>query len=210
MLKINHVVLITLLVASYASVAWVRSGYSFTVAPPDFVLADLPLELGPWRGEELSIQDDTIRVMNAHSFVNRVYRDSIGRSVSMHAAVWTKAAEVGQTTPHHPQVCYPAAGWEIMGRRKTSFDLAGTQVPMECMLLQRRGESVVVGHWYEMGDKVFTSPDQGVTALCSLWGEPIWPSSVKFLVQTPGNSLADAEPLLIEFCSLMRTTLKTE
>ncbi len=209
-MKINHIVLLVLLSASYACIAWVRSGYSFTVEPPDFVLADLPLELGQWRGEEIEIRDDTVKVINAHSFVNRVYRDSIGRSVSMHAAVWAEAAEVGQTTPHHPQVCYPAAGWEIMDRHMSSFDVAGTQVPMECMLLQRHGESVVVGHWYEMGDNVFTSPDQGVSALCSLWGEPIWPSTVKFLVQTHGNSLAEAEPLLIEFCSLMRTALKTE
>jgi EpsI family protein len=204
----NAILMAGALLISYGAIDWVKSGYRFTVAPPAFDVNGLPLDIGEWNGQEEEILDGTVQVLHAQAYVNRIYVDSIGREVSMHAAVWSNEAEVGQAAPHHPQICYPSSGWEIMDRRRGSFPINQTSFPVEWMLLQKEGKSIVIGHWYEMGDRRFTAADEGIAAFCALWGEPVWPSTVKFLVQTNAGSIKDAEPLLQDFCSKMRGSLE--
>ncbi len=110
----------TALIAGLAGLAlainYANSGYNVRVGEPDLVVTELPFKMARWTGDEQPILDDTVRVLNAHSFINRVYRDDLGREITMHAAVWAKP-DLGEIAPHHPEVCYTAAGWQIMSRR---------------------------------------------------------------------------------------------
>lgn len=208
-MSVRIAILACLLGISYGSIEWVKSGYNYTVEKPDFDLERISLEIGDWLGEDSAIRDDTVRVLDADQFINRVYTDDLGRKITFHAANWANEKEVGQTTPHHPQICYPAAGWEIISRARKSMQVDDTTYPVEMMLLQKSGQSLVIAHWFELGDRRFVASDEGVAALCALWGKPTWPSVTKFLAQTTARSIEEGEASLIPFCRKVRQSLET-
>ena len=195
MKNIRLIVLIASFLGSFVAVSWVRSGYEFEVEAPSVPLSAIPLKAGVWTGRDVVIQEDTVRVLGAHSHINRVYRDPIGRSVAFHAAVWTDP-EFGAKAPHHPEICYPSAGWEIMERRESSWTLASVKVPVELMLFQRGKESAVTAHWYQTGDVRFTNSGEIQSQLFRLWGKKKWACTEKILLHTTLASFDKAEPVL--------------
>ncbi len=195
---IRHRILLVAVVISLSvtSVHWVRSGYQFAVEAPQIDLQSVPLTLGPWQGEDIEIQEETLGVLSAHSFIQRRYTDVIGREISFHAAIWGTPEEVGMAAPHHPEICYPSAKWTIMERRVVDLKAEQLVIPVELIHFQRQSGSIVTAHWYRMGDTYFTSADEARAELLSRWGEKSWPCVEKYLLQV-GQSDIDSGWLVL-------------
>jgi EpsI family protein len=159
--------------------------------------------LGEWSGEEIEIKDETVQVLNAHDFINRSYFDDTGRRVSLHVAIWVNDGHIAPA-PHHPTVCYPAAGWSIINRSEAQFVLEGDERSMELVKFQKDGIGVVTGHWYELGKATFTTSEGFFRQRLSLMGSSRWPYSVKVLLQTDATTIEQAEPVLRDFAMLFR------
>lgn len=202
MQPIRAIILAVVLLCSYATVAWVRSGYQVEMRPPEVPLAAVPLQLGDWSGEDVAINDGTVRVIGAHSFINRLYRDPIGREVSFHAAAFTDP-EYRASAPHHPQVCYPAAGWEIIERQSSTIQTERGAIPLEHILFQQGSERVVTTHWYQAGDMKFTGSDGPQSLIFRFWGQTESPCIEKFLVQIRQPSIEAAKPIVERFVALI-------
>ncbi len=191
----------TALIAGLAGLAlainYANSGYNVRVGEPDLVVTELPFKMARWTGDEQPILDDTVRVLNAHSFINRVYRDDLGREITMHAAVWAKP-DLGEIAPHHPEVCYTAAGWQIMSRRIVyANDMR--ERPVELISFQKEGNSVVTAHFYQIGDSQFTDGSNLGRQILRLWGRDVWPCTVKVLLQTNASDLDAGQRILMPF-----------
>lgn len=195
--------LIALFLVCWLAVAWFKAGISAEGDVPAFQLADLPMILDGWSGEEAEIRDETVQVLNAHDFINRSYFDDTGRRVSLHVAIWVNDGHIAPA-PHHPTVCYPAAGWSIINRSDAEFLLEGDELPMELVKFQKDGSGVVTGHWYELGKAAFTTSEGFFRQRLSLMGSSHWPYSVKFLLQTDAATIEQAEPILKDFALLVR------
>lgn len=173
----------------------VRS-FGTDMLPPEVDLNEIPLQVGVWKGEEVSIRDSTVRVIDAHSYINRRYRDQIGREISFHAAAFTDYEYRG-TAPHHPDVCYPAAGWKVGKRKSLELDVDGVKYPVTFTLFRRRSNRLVTMHWYVAGGRCFTN--RGANGLTGLWGEKECPCTEKYLAQAVMPSLEMAIPILSRF-----------
>lgn len=184
---------------SFTSVHWVRSGYKFNVEEPVIDLHTIPLTLGQWRGEDIEIQEETLGVLSAHSFIQRLYRDAIGHEISFHAAIWGTPEEVGMAAPHHPEICYPSANWTIMGRRNAEIEGDNLIIPVELIHFQRQSKSIVTAHWYRMGDRCFTSAEEARMQLLSRWGDKSWPCVEKYLLQISQSDIDAGWPVLARF-----------
>ncbi len=92
-------------------------------------LTDVPLKLGPWRGEELPLEPQVSRVVNFDDeYINRRYIDEkTGRSLSLFVGyVGRPRANVG----HRPDVCYAAHGSKQIRQEKITFsDPNGRSIP---------------------------------------------------------------------------------
>jgi EpsI family protein len=159
--------------------------------------------LGKWSGEDIEMMDETVQVMKAHDFINRLYFDDKGRRISLHVAIWVNDGQISPA-PHHPTICYPAAGWSIVNRSDTEFLLEGDNRSMELIKFQKDGTGVVTGHWYELGKTTFTTSEGFFKQRMSLMGSRRWPYSVKFLLQTDAATVEQAEPVLRDFAELVR------
>lgn len=195
--------LIVMFLVSWLAVAWFKQGISAEGDIPTFDLAEIPLVLNEWSGEDVEIKDESVQVLNAHNHINRSYFRSDGRRVSLHIAIWINDGQISPA-PHHPTVCYPAAGWSIINRSDTTMPLDGVEFPLELINFQKDGKGVVTGHWYELGNASFTNSEGFFQQRFKLMGSRNWPYSVKFLLQTDAGSIDQAAPILIEFAKLAR------
>jgi EpsI family protein len=195
------VILAASLVVSYAAVSWVRSANDRPPSPPDVELANIPLQLGEWSGEEVEIQDDTVQVLKAHSFINRSYRDPVGQLMGVHLAIWADGS--GSLAPHHPEICYPAAGWELMARRTTEFSTAYGNYPIELLQFKRDGQQVVVGVWFQAGASHYVNSGSLQAQLFLLWGQKDQPAVIKVMLQSQQPTLDAAEPEIAGFAAMI-------
>ncbi|MFO0382391.1 MAG: EpsI family protein [Pirellula sp.] len=199
--------LIVMFLVSFLAVGWFKARISAEGEVPNFKLSNLPLVLGKWSGEEMEIMDETVQVMKAHDFINRLYFDDKGRRILLHVAIWVNDGQISPA-PHHPTICFPAAGWSIINRSYTEFLLEGNNRSMELIKFQKDGTGVVTGHWYELGKTTFTTSEGFFKQRVSLMGSRRWPFSVKFLLQTDAATIEQAEPVIRDFAEVVREAFR--
>lgn len=197
------IVLVAVMLISILTLRWVRSGFETTVSPLQWDLSGIQAASEHWTGKDVPITDDTVRVLGADSHINRLYRDSVGRVVAFHVAVWSDP-EYCAGTPHHPEECYRAAGWEIMQRRNATWNLEIGEVPVELIAFQKGQEHLITAHWYQMGSYRFTNSSGIYSQAFRLWGKSNWACTEKYLLQTKAQSIDSAEPILHRLASSLR------
>jgi len=92
-----------------------------------------PSQIGEWEGQDVAMDEATIRQTDTDARINRQYsrRSGLG-AISFYVASGVKARDL---MPHHPEVCYIGAGWTLVSRRATELPLTdGTALP--CNILQ--------------------------------------------------------------------------
>lgn len=198
MQALRATVLATSLLISGGAVAWFQSTFHVDSVPPDVPLSAIPLRLLDWSGQDVALRDDTARVLGAHSYLNRVYRDPIDREVILHAAVFTTPQFRGGA-PHHPEICYPAAGWQVVQRQNDTVTGDSGELAFQMILFQRGTDRVVTAHWYEVGDETFISASGGRSQLFRSWRDNKLPCTEKFLVELTQPSIAAAKPTVESF-----------
>ena len=196
--------------ASFLLVGYVRSGFDGEALPPSFEMTRVPYQISGWQGEELEILDETVQVLRCQAHLNRVYHDDLAHTVTLHMAAWLNS-DLVVPAPHHPEVCYPAAGWELMERRQLNFPTTEGEITCELMLHQKDNSSVVTAHWYTLGDISFTGTGSFNPQRLKFWGARRWPSTVKYLLQTHAPSIEAAKPILAPFAQeVMKTVHELE
>ncbi|MCA9134466.1 MAG: EpsI family protein, partial [Planctomycetales bacterium] len=201
-------VLVFVLLVSYGSIGWLRSGIRSTVPPKGVDLSTVPLEIDGWSGEETEIRDDTVQVLAAQSHINRLYRNDMGQIIALHLADWANSDTI-IAAPHHPQVCYPAAGWSVVERRAVEVESAAGTIPMELILFQKDQQRVVTAHWFQVGEVAFHSHDGFQSQRHRFWGTGAWPHTTKFLLQTGAASLDVGQEVLTGFAPSVAEAVAT-
>lgn len=200
--RIRVAILLAGVLTSILAVAWLQSNVSAVAEVPQYSLEDFPKQIGDWVGEDVSVQKATVEVLDAHSYINRLYRDRSGRSVYLHIAIWTN--EVNLTpAPHHPDVCYRAAGWQILSRQSTTLPNAVDEAPLEFISFRKQGLAVVTGHWYQMGDSKYTHSGNLFSQRLHYFGAQSWPYSIKILMQVDAPNIETVQPMLEDFTELV-------
>ncbi len=193
---------------SYVAITWINSR-SDEVIDRKMDLSAIPMTLSGWVGVEEEVPDETVRVLNADQSSNRIYRDASGREVYLHLANWLNKETIS-AAPHHPEVCYPGAGWELKERRTTQFSTAAGVKPIELILFQKGQNRVVTGHWFQVGDVYFVSGNGFLKQRSRFWGRKSWPSTTKVLLQTLAPTLDAAEERLKDIATLIVDELANE
>jgi EpsI family protein len=207
-MNIRIALLFGLLAFSYAMISWIGSGADAVVSPK-VDLGVISTTLNEWEGEDIEIPDDTVQVMKADQYLNRSYRDGNGRVIFMHLANWSNKETISPA-PHHPEICYPAAGWTIADRRTTQITTAAGDIPIELILFQKGQSRVVTGHWFQVADICFVSNDGFQRQRHRFWGKKAWPSTTKVLISITANSVGAAENRLKDFATLIANELSKE
>lgn len=124
-------------------------------------LANIPMEVGPWRGEDVPMSQAVLKVAGNDDYVNRRYmNEAAGAGVNLYVAY---SGDPRTMLGHRPQVCYPAAGWQHEYTTRIEITSSrGTVVPCLLHRFHMAGEaagSVVVLNFYVLNGKV--TDDEG-------------------------------------------------
>lgn len=71
--------------------------------------SDIPMQIGDWVGEDLPVDERTLKTAGADGYVNRVYTNS---KTDQRVAVWFIVGHFRQVSRHTPNFCYKNAGFD--------------------------------------------------------------------------------------------------
>jgi hypothetical protein len=142
-------------------------------------LAAFPVEIGDWRGQEVPIREDVMRVASNDDFLNRLYtRAASSDWVSVYIAY---SARPRTMLGHTPQVCYVASGWIHDGMEPAEI-ITGTGMKVPCFIHRFHKpepayEERFVLSFYILNGKLIRS-EKGFSGLAwrapNLGGDPAW------------------------------------
>lgn len=96
-------------------------------------LERLPLQIGDWMGQDIPLDERTVRVAGIDAYVNRRYSfpDGLGY-VSLYIGCGVNVSEV---LGHRPEICYSGAGWILVDRRPMELPMNGG-LKLPCSLFE--------------------------------------------------------------------------
>ena len=119
--------------------------------PPSRPLAEMPQDIGPWHGRDLSIAPETLEVLGKGIFLNRSYQPSNAsgaQAIPVGLFIGYFPTQRSGQSIHSPQNCLPGSGW--------TFDSSGTTEWTDATGKYRVGEYLIsngmdrqeVFYWY--------------------------------------------------------------
>lgn len=173
------------------SIAIERSFFPSSVRPAHHKLSDLPLSLGRWTGTEMPLDPTTFAAVGANDQSARVYKNSAGEALFVHCAAWIAQDD---WTPHLPEVCYAANGWELL--QSHTVALAGTpSASVAIQTYQQPGQRVMVAYWYQMEQGTYVDRNGARNVRRGQWGRRERSPLLKTILQTRETDRAESELL---------------
>jgi EpsI family protein len=119
---------------------------------PSTPLAELPVTIGSWNGQDIPITPDVLQVLGEGKFLNRSYIPLHGRGTVPPAIdlliAYFPSQRSGQTI-HSPQNCLPGAGWTFeSGGELNLTDAAGQPHRVAEYVVTNGTAKFEVLYWY--------------------------------------------------------------
>lgn len=138
-----RVALAVLLVGASAGVRWVRAErYAEMVEEgkkPPFPMEEIPMTLGPWKGEEAKLDSEIARVTGASDMASRIYTD---QRTGVKLGVIVLYGPAAKVYIHSPELCYPRSGFrQVDVRLIQTIDNGREKVPFASLLYEKGGGS---------------------------------------------------------------------
>jgi EpsI family protein len=172
--------------------------WSFVVlaAEPRETEIALPRQLRVWVADhDQELDAWSLAKAAPDTYLLRRYQREGAVSVELYVGLYARSSGLGRA-PHSPQGCYPAAGWEILGRGRVDV-LAGEGKGFRASLLevQKGNREQLVLYWFQPPGRW---PSEGVaeqflSARDSVRGQPQF-AFVR--LAAPGMEAGDLESLL--------------
>lgn len=116
-------------------------------------LVQLPLVLGPWRGEDRRFDDAVYKVLASDANILRRYTNKAGQVLWLYIGYY--GTEKGGRTGHLPQYCYTGSGWDIEKLDRQTIDSAsGTPVTVNKILVKNGVLQNLALYWIHSGENV--------------------------------------------------------
>ena len=119
-------------------------------------IADVPMTLGPWHGEDSPLEARIVKAVGVDDHLNRVYTDDAGEQIGVYIGYY-ESQRTGDTI-HSPKNCLPGAGWQPVQARSLSIDVPGNEpITVNEYLIERDLERDIVLYWYQGRGRVVAS-----------------------------------------------------
>lgn len=180
---------------------------------PEVILPDrdfdtLPMQLGQWHGEDVELDPKIFVSTEADSVVQREYRNSQGRGVSLFLAVYK---DPDRGIYHNPMNCYRSNGWQKIEDSYRQLECEGAPtIPIRVTTWEKGGHHKIVIYWYRFGEHtLFNRFDMGGVRV-KMAGKAVWPAMIKVLLQTSSGDSSSAESELLEFAERIHRWVEEE
>jgi EpsI family protein len=120
-------------------------------------LATLPFHLAAWSGRDAApLDDETVRILGADSYLQRSYAGSSGTPVDLYIAYYGR--QQPGASIHSPLHCLPGTGWEPLDiATVTLAQPDGTSGEVRRLLVRKNMDRAVVFYWYAVHGRMIAS-----------------------------------------------------
>jgi EpsI family protein len=121
-------------------------------------LADFPLHIGPWSGNEQGLEADVLRVLKVDDYMMRQYQSEQGLPIGLYVGYY-KSMRQGATY-HSPKNCLPGSGWYFVATGKTRIQVPDSHeraVEINKFVIQKGLDKQLVLYWYQDRGRTITS-----------------------------------------------------
>jgi EpsI family protein len=124
------------------------------IIPKHQPLSSFPAQLGNWEGAEVPLDKETLEVLGAGDFMERVYQDPDGKLPEVDMFLAYFASQRAGDTIHSPQHCLPGAGWNPEQRTRILLSLPGHDpFPANRYVISKAESRRLVLYWYWAHDR---------------------------------------------------------
>jgi EpsI family protein len=117
-------------------------------APTRAPLAEFPMRLGRWSGENVPLPASVVRAVGLDDYVNRIYSEGPGAPVTLYISYYS-SQRTGQTI-HSPKNCLPGTGWQPVDSRRLRVPVTGSSpLVVNEYDVERDTARVLVLYWYD-------------------------------------------------------------
>jgi EpsI family protein len=144
-----------ILLLSFGLRAWLSAA---PITPARQPLADFPSKLGEWQMlQDQVIDPDTLGVLKADDYLQRLYRNSNGQYASIFVAYY-RSQQAGESM-HSPKNCLPGSGFEPVenDRIVLGTDPYGRATQVNRYVVEKDGQRDVVLYWYQAHGRIIAS-----------------------------------------------------
>ena len=124
------------------------------IIPTHVVLSSFPTQLGNWESTDIALDKDTLEVLGAGDFMERVYQDPSRKLPPVDLFLAYFASQRSGDTIHSPQNCLPGAGWNPEERKQVTLALPGHgPFPANRYVISKGDSRRLVLSWYWAHDR---------------------------------------------------------
>ena len=156
---------ITVRAWTVSAVLLAGAGFLFAVGQAEPVPIRKPLEvfpyqLGPWRGENIELEERIIEAAGVDDHLSRIYATEEGWLAGLYIGYY--GSQRKGDLIHSPKNCLPGAGWEpIRSGRLSLTGLGGTPVTVNEYIIEKGLKRQLVLYWYHSRGRVVASEYMG-------------------------------------------------
>lgn len=165
----------------------VMGGLPILTSVPSRDFQELPMQLGPWRGEDQKTDPELMNIDHSYASVRRVYRNPRDDSVQLYGAVFTDISD--SVAPHPPDFCFPAAGYEVVDTSDIRIPVEkGTDFSARLLMLRRDGRTEFALFWFQVPGTTYVESYGHRKQFWSYRGQDTKPAVVKILLQASAQN----------------------
>jgi EpsI family protein len=152
------------------SSGWLRFGFAVTlialtaillqargrteIIPNRLPLSSFPAQLGNWDSTQIELDKDTLAILGAGDFLERVYQNPAGNLPAIDLFLAYFPSQRAGDTIHSPQHCLPGSGWNPEENSRVTLSLPGHgPFPANRYVIAKAGARKLVLYWYWAHDR---------------------------------------------------------
>lgn len=117
-------------------------------------LSSFPAQLGNWDSTQIELDNDTLAILGAGDFLERVYQNPSAKLPAIDLFLAYFPSQRTGDTIHSPQHCLPGAGWNPEENARVILSLPGHgPFPANRYVIAKAGARKLVLYWYWAHDR---------------------------------------------------------
>lgn len=167
----------------------------------------VPTEFGEWKEDKTTIPltvDPSVEAQLASVYsetLSRTYVNAQGQRVMLSLAYGND--QRGEGRAHYPEICYPAQGFQIKEKQRSTASIGGIQIPV-IRLLAIHGQRVEpISYWVVVGDELVTSALEHKAAILRYGLNGQIPDGLLIRISSISSGPASAFELQDQFATAM-------
>ncbi len=121
------------------------------IIPARTAFIDFPTEVGNWRGEQMTMEQNVSEYLGLTDYVLTNYKNDKSQVINFYAAYYESQRK--GVSPHSPRVCIPGGGWQIADIQRTQIG----NLPINRIVIKKEDNTQLVYYWFQQRGRQFAN-----------------------------------------------------